>query len=239
MNAQNDNDIETFAHEALKTFALTHNYNRWVCDSFTEYITGRSVLEVGCGIGNLTRRFMEHCSRIVGIDTSDLFIRHLKIDFPEMEIYNFDISDERVRTLAEKNIDAVIAINVLEHVKEDEKALRNMCAIVKPGGRLLLFVPALSWLYGSLDENAAHYRRYDRDELVRKVENTGFTVEKTFFSNFIGIFGWFLNGRILKRKSFPIMQPILFDKLVPTLAKLEKLFRPSLGMNLILIARKK
>lgn len=238
MPAQNDNEMESFAHEALKTFALTHNYNRWVCDNFIQYISGKCVLEVGCGTGNLTRRFMGHCSRIIGIDTSDLFMRHLKIDFPELEIYNFDISDERVKTLSEKGIEAVVAVNVLEHVKEDEKALRNMRDILQPGGRLLLFVPALSWLFGTMDETVSHHRRYDKDELARKVADNGFTVEKIFFSNFLGIFGWYLNGRILKKKHFPIIQPLIFDKLVPLLSKLEKIFKPAIGMNLTVIARK-
>jgi len=238
MPAQNDTEMESFAHEALKTFALTHNYNRWICDSFKKHISGKCVLEVGCGIGNLTRRFMEHSARIIGIDTSDLFIRHLKIDFPELEIYNFDISDEKVKTLAGKGIDAVVAINVLEHVKDDEKALRNMRDILKPGGHLLLFVPALSWLFGTMDETVSHHRRYDKAELARKVENNGFTVETIFFSNFLGIFGWFLNGKILKRRDFPIIQPLLFDKLVPLLARMEKIFKPAIGMNLTVIARK-
>ncbi len=239
MSSEKDQEIEIFAHETLKTFALTNNYNKWVCDSFAEHIAGKTVLEVGCGIGNLTRRFMEHCSRIIGIDTSDLFIRHLKIDFPGLELHNFDISDERVRSLSDRKIDAVIAINVLEHVKEDEKAMANMRELLLPGGKLLLFVPALSWLFGTIDRSLAHHRRYDKADLVRKVEAAGFTVEKVFFSNFIGIFGWFMNSRVFKRRTFPIIQPILFDKLVPTLAKIEKAFPPFIGMNLTLVARKK
>ncbi len=231
-------DFESFAHETLKTFALTGNYNKWVCDSFEEYIAGKTVLEVGCGIGNLTRRFVDICGRVIGIDTSDLFIRHLRVDFPEMELYNFDISDEKVRTLAEKGIDAVVAINVLEHVEDDERALRNIREILRPEGRLILYVPALSWLYGSIDESLAHYRRYDKAELVGKLERTGYEVERVSFSNLLGIFGWFVNGKILRRTEFPIMQTIVFDRLVPLLAKLEAVVKLPVGMNLTVIARK-
>lgn len=232
-------DFEHFAHETLKAFSLTRNYNRWVCSSFEDHIAGKTILEVGCGIGNLTCRFREICGRVIGIDTSDLFIRHLRVDFPEMELYNFDISDEKVRTLAEKGIDAVVAINVLEHVSDDELALRNIREILRPEGRLILYVPALSWLYGSIDESLAHYRRYDKAELARKLERSGFEVEKMSCSNVLGIFGWFVNGKILRRKVFPIMQTIVFDKLVPALAKLERIARPPIGMNLTVIARKK
>lgn len=232
-------DFENFAHETLKTFSLTGNYNKWVCDSFEEYISGKTILEVGCGIGNLTRRFVKVCGRVIGIDTSDLFISHLKVDYPEMELYNFDISDKKVIVLSEKGIDAVVAINVLEHVEDDEQSLRNIREILRPRGRLILYVPALSWLYGTIDEELAHYRRYDKDDLIKKLERSGFEVEKISFSNVLGIIGWFVNGKIFRRKAFPIMQTMVFDMLVPALAKLEKLVWLPIGMNLTVIAIKK
>ena len=231
--------MDRFAYEALKTCALTHNYNKWIHEIFKEYISDRTVLEIGCGIGNLTRLFLGSCSKLIGIDASLFFIRHLQIDHPEMEVYNFDITDDSVLPLARHKIEAVISVNVLEHIKDDEKALRNMRELLQPGGYLLLFVPALNRLFGTLDENVDHYRRYDKAELKSKLERGGFTVEKLFFSNFPGIFGWFVNGRLLRRKSFPIMQPLLFDKLVPLISRVEKIFRPPLGMSLIAIARKK
>lgn len=238
MTDHQSNRTDILGYEALKILAVTHNYNRWIYEIFADYVTGRSVLEVGCGIGTLSRYFLGSCSRLIGIDTSEQFIRHLKIDHPEMETHNFDITDDRILSLADKKIEVVVSVNVLEHVKDDEKALRNMRDLLVPGGRLLLFVPALSRLFGTLDENVSHYRRYDKKDLADKLERGGFAVEKMFFSNFVGIFGWFLNGRILRRKKFPVMQPVIFDKLVPLISRIESCKRPPIGMNLIAIARK-
>lgn len=227
-----------YAHETLKAFSLTGNYNKWVCGTFTPYIAGRKVLEVGCGIGNLTGHLKAACGELLGVDVSDFYLRHLRIDFPDVRFFNYDVSDPAIAALEKEGIEAVIAVNVLEHVENDLQALKNAYSLLKPGGRLILFVPALSWLYGSIDENLSHYRRYDRAELEGKVAAAGFKVEKTFFSNFFGIAGWFINGRVFRRRTFPIMQTIVFDALVPFLARAEAVLRPPVGMNLTVIAVK-
>jgi len=231
------NNINLFAYQTLKSFALTHNYNKWIYEIFRPYM-GRNVLEVGCGIGNLSQYFLGACDKLVGVDTSIFFIQHLKIDYPEMEIYNFDITDEKVLSLESKKFDTIVAVNVLEHIKDDEKALSNMFKLLQPEGHLLLFVPALNCLFGSLDEGVSHFRRYDKKQLRHKVERTGFKVEKIFYGNLLGILGWVINGKILKRKNFPIMQPIVFDKFVPLLARIEKSLVPPIGLNLAAIVRK-
>jgi len=238
MPEQEISQTDLLAYEALRTLALSHNYNKWIYELLKDYTAGRTLLEVGSGIGNMTQYFLQSSAKVIGIDTSTFFMQHLRIDCPGVEAFNFDITDEKVISLADKKIEAVVAINVLEHVQDDEKALRNIRALLQPGGYVLLFIPALSWLFGTLDENVSHYRRYDKEELRAKLERNGFTVEKAFFSNFIGMFGWFVNGRIFKRKHFPILQPIIFDKLVPLISRIEAKARPPIGMNLIMIAKK-
>lgn len=239
MTERESSKVDLLGYEALRTFALAHNYNKWIYELFKDYTAGKTVLEIGCGIGNLTQYFLKSAARVIGIDTSSFFIQHLQIDCPGVEIHNFDITDDKVAALADRKIETVVSVNVLEHIRDDEKALRNINALLQPGGRLLLFVPALNWLFGTLDENVGHYRRYGKKDLSDKLERSGFAVEKAFYSNFLGIFGWFLNGRIFKRKEFPILQPIIFDKFVPLISRIESRLRPPLGMNLIIIARKK
>jgi len=229
---------ENSAHKALMVFALTPNYNKWIFGAFREYLEGRTVLEVGCGIGNLSGYFASVSSRFLALDTSETFIGHMKLDQPRAEVLHLSITDDRAAELASEGIEAVVSANVLEHVPDDEKALSNIFRILKPGGRLLLFVPALRAIYGTLDEAVSHCRRYDRSELRAKAERAGFEVEKLYFTNFPGVFGWYLNGKILKSRNFPMLQPLLFDKLVPLIAALEKVFPPFFGMNLVLVAKK-
>jgi hypothetical protein len=98
-------------------------------------------------------------------------------------------------------------------------------------------VPALGSLYGSLDRALDHFRRYERAELLDKLGRAGFEIETSWVFNLFGVFGWYLNSRVLKRTTFPPVQLTLYDRLVP-LFRLESRWRLPFGMSLIAIARK-
>jgi len=126
---------------------------------------------------------------------------------------------------------------VLEHIEDDRGTLADMLAILQPGGRLVLLVPALQWLYGSLDEQLLHFRRYEKTELLEKLGAAGFAIEDCRFVNRVGILGWYINGRVLKRRVLPRAQLQAFKLLLPLL-RCEEKNPPSTGMSLLAIARK-
>jgi len=230
------NEITDIAHETLKTFSLTHNYNIWIINLLAPYM-GKKILEIGCGIGNLTYH-LQNFGTLSCLDISDYYLAHMKIDFPDIGFYNYDIVDDKVIALSREGFDTVICVNVLEHIQNDKKALQNIHAILKPQGKLLLYVPALRFLYGSVDCNLSHIRRYDKKSLGQLLIDVGFKVEKLSYSNFIGIFGWFFNSRIQQKRELSYWQTILFDKFVPFIQNLEKRFKPPIGMSLLAIAKK-
>jgi SAM-dependent methyltransferase len=223
-------------HETLKTFSLAHNYNLWIINLFAPFI-GNNILEIGSGIGNLTY-YLQHFGKMSCVDISDYYLAHMHIDYPDITFYKYDVSDDAIQTLKKKQFDTVVCVNVLEHVANDRKALDNLFAILKPGGRLLLYVPALQFLYGSVDKNLLHYRRYNKKSLDTMLRQVGFSVEKIFYSNFIAIAGWYFNSRIQRKKELSYWQTMLFDKFAPIFEKIEKRVKPPVGMCLIAIARK-
>lgn len=231
------NDADQYAYEVLRALALTHNYNRWIYEMFEPYI-GNSLLEVGCGIGNMTKHFIGSCKNYTGIDISESFLSHMHIDFPDQDLSCIDIVDEKILSLKSKRIDTITCINVLEHIENDKKALENMYNLLEPNGRLLLFLPAVSWLYGSMDKNVGHYRRYDKKSLVSLLESTGFKIDKVSYNNFLGMVGWFFNGKIIKRSNFPIIQPLIFDKILFLTTRIENMIKVPIGMTLVTVARK-
>jgi SAM-dependent methyltransferase len=133
--------------------------------------------------------------------------------------------------------DTVVSANVLEHVEDDEAALRQIFALLEPGGRVVLVVPMLRALYGSIDKAIHHFRRYERAELEEKLAKAGFEVETTAPMNALGIPGWWLNSVVLRRRTVPGIQARVNDLLTPWLRFEEKLGL-SVGMSLLAVARK-
>jgi hypothetical protein len=112
-----------------------------------------------------------------------------------------------------------------------------MHALLRPGGRLLLFVPADQSLFGTMDTSVGHYRRYSLDEAREKLGRAGFTVEKAVHQNRFGRLGWWMNGRVFRRRHVPATQSRLFDSFVPIFRALEG-SAPRKGLSIVAIARK-
>ncbi|MBI4722438.1 MAG: class I SAM-dependent methyltransferase [Candidatus Stahlbacteria bacterium] len=224
-----------YAYQVLKTFAVTHNYNKWIVNLFKPYV-GKNVLEIGCGIGNLTR-YLRELGQISCLDESEYFLQHIKIDYPGLNFYHYDIADKKVCERKSHHFDTIVCVNVLEHIENDEQSLINMHDILEIGGRVLIFVPAMSKLFNILDERLGHFRRYDKTGLENKLQQTGFIVEEIRYSNLIGMIGWFLRGKFSPQGTFPVVSTILFDKLV-VLWKVGKFINLPCGMSLFAVARK-
>jgi glycosyltransferase involved in cell wall biosynthesis len=241
-----DEENERAGYRILQRMQKVSRYNRWMWEQLEPYV-GRRVLEVGAGVGNMTR-FLLRRERVIATDLDAKYLRilhHLFDSYTHVTIGRFDLggrptateTDGAVDLPAAERIDTVVCLNVLEHIEDDERALRTFHELLEPGGRLILLVPALRSLYGSLDRALDHFRRYERAELLDKLGRAGFEIEASWFFNLLGVFGWYLNSRLLKRTTFPPVQLTLYDRLVP-LFRLESRWRLPFGMSLIAIARK-
>jgi SAM-dependent methyltransferase len=157
-------------------------------------------------------------------------------DNPAFSALLHDLSSSLPETLEPASFDTVICLNVLEHIEDHVTALKNMKAMLKPKGRLILLVPAYSRLYGTLDEALHHYRRYNPRELRSLLETLGYKTERIFFLNLFGIIGWWLNGIVLKRTLLPEGQLALYERLVPIFRSIEALTGHRMGQSVIAIA---
>jgi SAM-dependent methyltransferase len=147
--------------------------------------------------------------------------------------------EELVPDLTTAAFDTAILVNVLEHVEDDRAMLDLLRGLLKPGGSLLLFVPALPWLFGTLDAIHGHHRRYTRASLQSVVERAGFTLRVLRYFDVLGVVPWLIAGRILRQTRFDPNAARLYDRFfVPVGSRLERLVEPGLGKNLLCIAER-
>ena len=233
-------DPRNVGHVTLARMAKLEPYNRWLVERFAGSL-GRRILEIGAGFGNLTRH-MTGRDLVIASDLDPIAVEYLKGTFRDepavrVESYRFPLAPAAREELQSKELDTIVCCNVLEHIEDDRATLSDMLAVLEPGGRLVLLVPALSWLYGSLDVHLRHFRRYEKADLEEKLAAAGFAVEDCRFLNRPAVFGWYVNGKILRRRILPKGQLKLFKLMLPLLRR-EETRPPSFGMSLLAIARK-
>ncbi|HYM62889.1 MAG TPA: glycosyltransferase [Thermoanaerobaculia bacterium] len=233
-----DHSSEPPTYRTLRRRERLQRYNRWIWERIQPWI-GQRVLEVGAGTGAMTR-FLYGRELIVATDKETPYIDRLRNAFrrrPGIIVERLDLDADESSDLSRYSFDTVTCLNVLEHTTDDALALRRVYSLLQPGGRVIIFVPAGKRLYGTLDKGVGHLRRYERDELVAKLQEAGFSVELAGYQNRASKLAWWLNSRVLGRRSMPSAQSRLFDRLVPMFKALEGA-QPSTGLSLIAVGRK-
>ncbi len=223
--------------DTLGKLTEARNYNQWIYKLCAPHL-GARVLEIGSGIGNMTGFFLEHDRRVLATDMEPQRLGVIRKQWPEQKKLDttvWDLNEAVPEKVKGFNPDTIICINVLEHIKNDIAALQRMGSLLAAGGKLLLYVPALSWMYGSLDRELHHFRRYGIKEVEKITGQAGFSREKLHYVNILGVPGWWWHNRIMKSRYFSSDQVKLFDRLVPLAAGLEQWIKPCLGQSLFYV----
>lgn len=230
---------ETLLPSAIQ-MAEADNYNDWTFSLFEKYLKGQ-VLEVGCGVGSFTRRIVEHgrFARLLSIDVSAEAVAHTssKIRHPALEFRHQGVNE------VNGEFDTIICMNVLEHIEDDETALRHMLGLLRPGGTLFLLVPSHRFLFTSWDTATGHYRRYDKRPMQRLVAEVtdGFTVKLTqYYFNLVGAVGYYFVYKVMRKapSANAISEIGFFDRyIVPLMRNVEGKYLP-LGLSLISVITK-
>jgi SAM-dependent methyltransferase len=232
--------IEAVGIETLMRMADVEAYNAWVYRQICPYL-GSRVLEVGCGIGNMTGYYVDR-PLVVCVDLLQESLALVRNRFPgrlNLHALQGDICAEAtVAAVAPYGCDTAVMLNVLEHIEDDARALESIHRMLVPDGQLLLLVPAGRYLYGTLDHALGHYRRYEPADLRRLLLQAGYQLESLRYMNLPGVLGWFLNSRVLRRQLLPRPQLALFNILAPLFENVERWIPPPHGQSLIAVCRK-
>jgi len=220
--------------------AKARNYFAWQGRLVLQEL-GQRVVEVGCGIGNFTGMLLDR-EMVVSVDIEPHCVERLQAryaDRPNLYATCSDASSATFADLRRFHPDSCVCLNALEHMADDRGALAAMASILEPGGAIVLIVPAFEALYGKLDHNLGHYRRYTRKSMVDLAGAVGLEVKTIRYMNLIGFFGWWANSHLFRLESQSPKQIEFFDRfVVPVMSRMEAVAPSPFGQSLFAALRK-
>ena len=228
---------DAYGSQILGRLNRAPRFTRWMADVIRPYI-GHTVLEIGAGIGNLTAQLIPRTS-YWATDINPLYLMYLENVGRNRPYMTVSFTDaEKVATYPkDQKFDTVICLNVVEHLADDRGALLNIRSALDAGGRAIILVPCGPSLYGTLDEVLGHQRRYTQESLKELVISAEFELEKMIEFNRIGVVAWWVNGRLLRRRTFGLWQIKALNVMTPVFRAIDKLL-PLPPLSLIAVVRK-
>jgi len=216
--------------ENLEVMADAVNYNRFLVSLIlNEANLGEKIVDFGAGLGTFAMAIANHGHDIHCIESDSRQLARIS----ELGLS----ASPDLSSLKGGSVDLLYALNVLEHIEDDVAALMLWREKIKPGGRVMIYVPAFQMLYSSMDKKVGHFRRYTRAELSERVRSAGFDVIKNQYVDAAGFFASLLfkafgndTGKINRRAL------IAYDRYLFPLSRLaDRTFNKVFGKNLLCI----
>ena len=225
--------MDDVSEYTLKVMNKAGWYNSWLLSFIKDYLGG-SILEVGAGIGNFSK-LLENYGELTAIEINKKYLSKYKI-----RGINFGYGDiERGKYFfKQKQFDAIVCFNVLEHIKDDGKAMNNIYKLLKEGGKAIILVPAHDLLFSDYDRLLGHFRRYDLAKANKLVKDRKFKIRDVRYLNWWSFFGWYIFIKLLKRTHFPQREVGIFNFFGKMLLWPEKIFKLPFGLSVLIIAEK-
>lgn len=232
-------EIDLEGLTTLTVIEKADRFNNWMYTTIAPYCKGK-ILEIGSGIGNISQFFIKNNQDITLSDLRDNYCEILKTKFTndviKVDLVHPDFEQEYRELLG--TFDTVFALNVVEHIKDDVLAIANCKKLLRQNGTLIILVPAYQFLFNNFDVELEHFRRYTQKSLRTIIQKNSLAIKKEFSFNFIGIFGWYFSGNILKKKSIPEGQMGFFNLLVPIFKLADFLTFRKIGLSVINVSVK-
>lgn len=225
-------------------FKTRRNILFWLIEKFRNKKNNKfSIFDFGCGSGFLVGELQSLGYDAFGADTSKEAIEFgLRKGIRNIKVVEAD------EMPSSESLDMILALDVIEHVKDDVNLVVSLERSLKPGGVLMVTVPAYEWMWGVQDEVALHFRRYNMSSLLSLVRNRNFSIlKKSYFNTFLFIPIAFVRlvDKLFKIKSresdFDINNKLvnaLFYFVFNLESKLFKLINFPFGVSILLVLRK-
>jgi SAM-dependent methyltransferase len=233
-------EIDIEGLETLEAISEAEKLNDWMYQTIRPFCKGK-ILEIGSGIGNISEFFIKNFHDITLSDLRENYRDILKQKFFESNIIELNLVAPDFKNKYQDQIgqyDTVFALNVIEHIKDDMLSIENCYSLLKPGGNIIILVPAYQTLYNRFDEELEHYRRYNKKLINKILVDNNFKILHSQYFNFVGIIGWYFSGKIQKNKTIPKNQISVYNKLVPLFKIIDSLIMNRIGLSVISVGKK-
>lgn len=237
-----DQTQHEYAADDLEIIEEAHRYGEHIFELFRPFV-GHRVLEVGAGIGTMSRKLVRTSDLVIGIEPNANCVARLEAAMsaePKFTIRSCHLEECDLGELQRQQLDTVYCVNVLEHIEDDVAALQMFSDAIVTGGHVLIYVPAVQAAYGPLDAELGHHRRYSKRTLAAAFAAAGLDLIRLRYANPIGLIGWMYNSRVTKARHHSLDQVKLFERFVaPWALPLERLIPPPLGSSLVGVGLKR
>jgi SAM-dependent methyltransferase len=233
---------QTYVGKELELFAHALNWKRYWSRLLQPFLQG-DVLEVGAGLGANTRLLRTAAqTRWVCLEPDAQLLQQLRASLDAAplpapcELRQGCVADLDAKAL----FDAILYIDVLEHIEDDSAELARAAAHLRDKGFLVVLAPAHNWLFSPFDASIGHYRRYDRRSLADAAKPVAsLRLERLIYLDSCGLLASLAN-RLLLRQGMPTLKQILFwDRtLVPVSRLLDSLLLRRLGKSVLAVWRR-
>jgi len=229
MKEQPEKEFEYSGVENLIAMKKARNYNKFLLDIVRHNLIGNDILDFGAGTGTFA----------LPLQTTGVAVACVE---PDARLRN-DLSISGLTTYVDitavpvNSVDCTYSMNVLEHVDDDRAALSAIYERIRPGGRVIIYVPAFNLLYSKMDELVGHHRRYRRKDLVQKMKDANFQIDTATYIDSLGFFSalvyrWLGNNTgVISSGSVKIYDRVIF----PLSRILDHVVLGSFGKNLLVI----
>ena len=216
----------------LEAMKHAKRYNDFLLSLIRKYSRGRRTLDHGAGAGTFALPISDDDVGVICVEP-DHSLR------AELAQSGLEVASN-LEEIAPDSLDYAYSLNVLEHIKDDRKTVGELYRCLKPGGRLLLYVPAFSILYSQMDHHVGHFRRYRRKPLRQLLQSVGFEVNAAHYVDSLGFLATLVYKLVGDRSGTVSPGSVsLYDSLVFPLSRvIDVLALGSFGKNLAVVATK-
>ncbi|MBY8873721.1 class I SAM-dependent methyltransferase [Micromonospora sp. PLK6-60] len=221
--------------EVLEGLAMAVNHRRWFVELAVPHL-GDDPIEIGSGLGDYALEWSELLPRFTATEADPDRLVALKerlADRPNIEVRQMLLPHPEGGDYS-----AAVSYNVLEHIEDHVGALRSMRDLVRPGGKVVLIVPAFQFAMSPADVATGHVRRYTKKTLGAALTEAGLQVEELRYANALGLIGYFMATKVfrLMPKEGPMVK--VYDTVVlPVTKAAEQKVRPPFGQSVFAVAR--